>query len=82
MKEETNAQCCSCGGFCKKGKCERSNVIPLPADRYDLQVMVMAIKEALYSKPGQPVNFVEALGALELVKMELFEDMMNRITPT
>lgn len=46
--------------------------------RSDLAVLVQRLKEVLYSKPGQPpVNFVEALGALEMVKIELVQEMLN-----
>jgi len=50
----------------------------LGAKRNDLAVLVEAIKDAVYSKPGQPVNFTEALGALELVKLELYEEMRRK----
>lgn len=46
--------------------------------RSDLAVLVQRLKEVLYSKPGQPpINFVEALGALEMVKIELVQEMLN-----
>jgi hypothetical protein len=46
--------------------------------RSDLAVLVQRLKDVLYSKPGQPpVNFVEALGALEMVKIELVQEMLN-----
>lgn len=46
--------------------------------RSDLAVLVQRLKEVLYSKPGQPpINFVEALGALEMVKIELVQEMLS-----
>lgn len=46
--------------------------------RSDLAVLVQRLKEVLYSKPGQPpINFVEALGALEMAKTELIQEMLN-----
>lgn len=46
--------------------------------RADLATLVERLKEVLYSKPGQPpVNFVEALGALEMAKIELTQEMIN-----
>ena len=46
--------------------------------RTDLATLVQRLKEVLYSKPGQPpINFVEALGALEMVKIELVQEMLS-----
>lgn len=46
--------------------------------RSDLAVLVQRLKEVLYSKPNQPpINFVEALGALETAKFELIQEMLN-----
>ena len=47
-----------------------SNVLRLPVERHDLQALVDEIKDLLHSKSG--LNFTEALGALELVKLELY----------
>lgn len=50
------------------------NVVPMP--RADLAVLVANLMKTLRPKPGQPsINFVEALGALELVKIELWKEI-------
>ena len=54
-----------------------TDIVNLGAKRHDLAELVANIKEAVYSKPGQPVNFVEALGALELVKLDLHREMLR-----
>lgn len=59
------------------GTRKSAQTLALGAKRHDLAAMVEAIKDAVYSKPGQPVNFTEALGALELVKLELYNEMKS-----
>lgn len=54
-----------------------TDIVKLGAKRHDLAELVANIKEAVYSKPGQLVNFVEALGALELVKLELYQEVLR-----
>lgn len=51
------------------------NVVTLKAKRYDLQDLVEKIKDAIYSKTGREITVLEALGALEVVKMELFNEL-------
>jgi hypothetical protein len=63
--------------FHKDGTRKSAALIALNAQRNDLQQLVTAVKQALYSRPGRAVNFTEALGVLELVKLELFWEMQH-----
>lgn len=70
-------QTCMPDMFKKDGTRKSAEMIALGAKRHDLQELVTAVKDALYSRPGRPVNFTEALGVLELVKLELFWEMQH-----
>lgn len=63
--------------FRPDGTRKSAQTLALGAKRHDLAALVDAIKDAVYSKPGHPVNFTEAIGALELVKLELYDEMKN-----
>lgn len=65
-------------GFANGERIPPGRIAMLGAKRHDLSALVEAIKDAVYSKPGQPVNFTEALGALELVKLDLYEEMRRQ----
>lgn len=87
MTELTRCKCehwqtcpsCYPHGFDTNGeRVPPAKIAMLGAKRNDLAALVDAIKDAVYSKPGQPVNFTEALGALELVKLELYEEMRRQ----
>ena len=70
-------QTCMPHMFDKDGTMKSAQVLALGAKRHDLQVLVDEIKAVVLSKPGRPVNFTEALGALEIVKLELFWTMQQ-----
>lgn len=55
------------------------NIVPLAkAKRHDLQQLVNEVKEVLYTRQGgRTVNFVEALGVLEFVKMDLYREVLE-----
>lgn len=59
------------------GQRKSARLLALGAQRHDLQELVTAVKDALYSRPGRPVNVTEAFGVLELVKHELFWEMQH-----
>lgn len=63
--------------FRTDGERKSARVLALGAQRNDLQELVTAVKDALYSRPGRPVNVTEAFGVLELVKQELFWEMQH-----
>jgi len=63
--------------FHKDGTRKSAALISLNAQRHDLQQLVTAVKQALYSRTGRPVNFTEALGVLELVKLEICYEMQH-----
>lgn len=65
-------QCPSCGGFCKKSGCERENIKPLGQKRHDLQMLVRDIKAVVHERDGA-ISVTEAIGALEIAKMEIYE---------
>lgn len=50
-----------------------NNVIPLRANRQDLQRLVDDIKKAVYAYSGG-ISVTEAIGALEIAKLEIFEE--------
>lgn len=54
-------------------KPEAANVERLPLRRHDLQRLVDEIKAVVYERKGQ-ISVIEAIGALELVKLEIFEE--------
>lgn len=59
------------------GSMKSAQVLALGQTRQDLQDLVNAVKDALYSRPGRPVNTCEAFGVLELVKQEIFWEMQH-----
>lgn len=69
----SDRQCPSCGGFCKKSGCERERVIPLGQKRHDLQLLVDDIKAVVHKRDGA-ISVTEAIGALEIAKLEIFKD--------
>lgn len=75
---QTCPSCYPKGFFQNGGRIPTAKIAMLGAKRHDLAALVEAIKDALYSKPGQPVNFTEALGALELVKLDLYDEMKKQ----
>jgi len=70
-------QTCKPDMFKKDGTRKSAQILALGAQRQDLQDLVTAVKAALYSRPGRPVNATEAFGVLELVKHELFWEMQH-----
>lgn len=70
-------QTCKPEMYHSDGSRKSARLLALGAQRHDLQELVTAVKEALYSRPGRPVNVTEAFGVLELVKHELFWEMQH-----
>lgn len=54
-------------------KDDAPNVERLPLRRHDLKRLVDDIKAVVYERKGQ-ISVVEAIGALELAKLALFEE--------
>jgi hypothetical protein len=54
-------------------KDDAPNVERLPLRRHDLKRLVEDIKAVVYERKGQ-ISVIEAIGALELVKLEIFEE--------
>ena len=53
-----------------------TNVINLQAKRHDLQDLVDRIKNAIYEHEGREFTAIEIVGALEVVKLELFRNVV------
>jgi len=49
-----------------------SNVFPLSARRHQMDLLVAAIKEAVYEN-GRGMSVAEAIGALEIAKLEIYD---------
>lgn len=54
-----------------------SKVVTLPAKRHDLQDLVEKIKEAIYAHEGRQFTLLEGIGALEVAKLELFQEVIR-----
>ena len=54
-----------------------SNVINLHTKRNDLQDLVDRIKDSIYEHEGREFTAIEIVGALEVVKLELFRNVIR-----
>ncbi len=60
-----------CQSMCA-APCRRSAVQPLGQKRHDLQKLVNDIKAVVHERDGA-ISVTEAIGALEIAKLEIFE---------
>lgn len=60
---------CECEGW----EPPDANIVPLGQKRHDLQALVDCIKSAVFARTGA-ISVTEAIGALEIAKMEIFQE--------
>lgn len=66
--------CADCGlGPCQHVEFKGCNIVPLGNKRHDLQALVDDIKAAVFARTGA-ISVTEAIGALEIAKMEIFKE--------